>query len=235
MAEHDQDGEGDALALLLPFYINGSLSAADRERVEAALAVDAELRAELEALREFAALVRQGGAEMTGAAEAAPQDRLEALLGRIDAEAPAAPVPFSELERRRAQKAESAAVRRRLFPVGEAFWKPAFAAAAAVAVIQFGAFAYLAAGGAGAGSKGYETLSGSEEATPPRPGAILLRLAPEARIGDIEALLERLDLEIVGGPRGGTFQVASPGGSAPDQAVRELRASPLVSFAGPAS
>lgn len=241
MAEHDQDQGEEAVALLLPFYVNGSLSAADRERVEAALAADADLRAELEAVREFAALVREGGGEMAGEAGPAPKGRLDALLARIDAETPttaaaapvAAPVPASELEIRRARKAEADAARRRLFQVGESFWKPAFAAAAAVAVIQFGAFAYLAAGGSS--SKGYEVLSGPGTAAPPRPGTILLRLAPEARIGDVEALFERLDIEVVGGPRGGTLTVAPPAGARLDQVVGDLRASSLVTFAGPAS
>lgn len=55
----DDENEPSAPALLLPFYVNGTLSAEEHERIKGALAVDPELRAELKVVREIAALVRE--------------------------------------------------------------------------------------------------------------------------------------------------------------------------------
>jgi anti-sigma factor RsiW len=57
MAERECDDTRE-LALLLPFYVNGTLRAGDRARVDRALKADPALRAELSLVRELRALVR---------------------------------------------------------------------------------------------------------------------------------------------------------------------------------
>lgn len=197
MAGDQQTDDEQALALLVPFYVNGALPADARAKVEAALPGDAALRAELEAAREIAALVKQGGAELAAETAAAPS-RLLMLLSR--------------LEMRRT------------------FWKPAFAAAAAVVAMQAGVILWQATR-----DGRYEGLSGPVAAAPERAGQLLVRLSPDARWAEVEALLSSRGLEIVGGPSGDDLKVAVGAGAQVDEAVRWLRASPLVEFAGPAS
>ena len=125
------------MAQLLPFYVNGTLSAEQHAEVEAALAADAALRAELEEVREIAALVQAGGAGLAveADADAAAPDRLKALLARIDAEDTSAASGQVLAFRPRAKA--PAPTR----PVA-AFWRPAFAAAAVLAVAQAGFITY---------------------------------------------------------------------------------------------
>lgn len=68
------------LALLVPFYVNGTLQPDERRRFDAALATDPELRSELAVALEIAGLVKAGAA---GPSPAVSQNRLRALLSRI--------------------------------------------------------------------------------------------------------------------------------------------------------
>lgn len=79
-AQYDRDRPD--LALMLPFYANGTLEPEAGAQMEAALARDAELRAELGRVREARALVRRGGAAFGGGGRSATR-RLGALLGRL--------------------------------------------------------------------------------------------------------------------------------------------------------
>ena len=219
---HDAEG----FAFLLPFYANGTLSAEDRARVEAALAGDADLRAELEEVRAIQALVHDGGAELARAGDEASPQRLKALLSRIEAESPPArAAPRRNLMGRR--DVASGALAR---PPAR-FWKPAFAAAAALAVVQLGVIAYQARP-----HGDYVSLSGPQTAAPAaKPGTLLLRLAPDARWADVQALLASHGLTIVGGPHGDVLDLAVAAGAPTPDLIAQLRASPLVAFAGPAS
>ncbi|MET0274441.1 MAG: hypothetical protein ABW360_15750 [Phenylobacterium sp.] len=79
-AQHDADRSD--LALLLPFYANGTLPPEERAAVNAALARDPELRAELVLVREVQAMVRGAGGAL-GVAPAVTTQRLWALLARL--------------------------------------------------------------------------------------------------------------------------------------------------------
>jgi len=214
------DDDRSAAALLLPFYVNGTLLPSERAGIEAALAADPELRAELEAVRGIADMVVRGGADM--AAPAATSERLDLLLTRIEAVTPKRPGLRRLLPSRRplGRNARPAATAR--------LWKRAFAAALALAVIQTGLLAYQAQT-----PKTYAGLSGPD---PARPAGrrLLLRLAPQARWDEVEALLETHDLTLVGGPRGGSIEVAAPEEANSPKLIAVLRASPLVTFAGAA-
>ncbi len=80
----DEDGghEEGGLELLLPFYVNGSLSPEDRARVDRALAASQALRVELVRVREVQALVQAGGAAFSPPGRGARR-RLKALLARL--------------------------------------------------------------------------------------------------------------------------------------------------------
>lgn len=214
----EADDDRSAVALRLPFYVNGTLPQADRAQVEAALATDPDLRDELEAIRGIADMVRRGGFDMAGSA--ATPERLDALLLQIEAEAPARPGLRRLIPGRRAQgpSARIGAPART--------WKRAFAAALALAVIQSGVLAYQAQT-----PKTFASLGGPE---PVKPAArrLLLRLAPEAKWAQVEALLEAHDLTLLGGPRGGAIEVGGPIDAESAKLVATLRTSPLVSFAG---
>lgn len=111
----------DDVESLLPWYVNGTLAAADRARVERELERDASLRAALAFWRQTAQ------SQHASAMPAAEDVGLARTLARIRAEsAPAAP--------RLAQPAPS--LWQRLF--GGTWLKPAFAAALAVIVVQSG-------------------------------------------------------------------------------------------------
>lgn len=218
----DEQDDRSGAAHLLPFYVNGTLPPADRARVEAALASDPDLRAELEAVSKIAALVREGGADFTGSADDASPDRLNGLLSLIEAKDAASP-PV-QASARRVRRAAGGAGRAK---TPQTLWRRAFAAAAAVAVVQAGVIGYQMS------PRGdYESLSGPPTPAPVKTPRLLLRLSPDARWGDVQAFLSSHHLTIVGGPRGAVIEVALGADATLEAELEALRASPLVDFVG---
>jgi len=231
----DETDGRDVLAGLLPFYVNGTLPAKDRARVEDALAQDADLRAGLEEVRAMAALVRTGGRNF--APDAATSHRLSGLLARIEAESGTEPAPELDAAVLPFQPRQGVKPRP-WFP--EAVWKPAFAATLILAIVQAGVIGYqikTTRQGARAGEEQatYETLSGARTVRPAGKIRLLMRLMPEARWADVETLLSEHDLTIIDGPHGGVLTLAVETKTEKDAGLAALRASPLVAFAGPAS
>lgn len=218
----DEDGPSD-LAALLPFYLNGTLSAEDLERFEAALADDPELRADLEREQAAAAFVREHGAELAPQADQGIAEGIAGLMRKIDAETGPAPaeaprvIPFRP-------RAKAAPLERGWF------WRPAFAAAAVIVVIQAGVLLHGAAP-----ANQYRGLSGPPPAPSTKGARLLVRPSPDARWRDVEALLSKEGLTVVGGPRDGTLDVILPAGAKADAVAGRLRASRLVAFAAPES
>ena len=132
--DDDEYDEKSAPAFLLPFYVNGTLSVEERERIASALAIDPELRDELEVVREIAALVRAGGAEMAIRADIAPA-RMTALLKRLGDVGSRASADHSQLRRTLPRRY---GVGRFLPPTSNTVWKSALAAAAVLIVVQAG-------------------------------------------------------------------------------------------------
>lgn len=223
----NNDDLDEELALLLPFYANGSLAAAERARIEAALQSSAALRAELEAVRSLQRMVQHGGAQFGTLGEAETSARLETLLTRIDAETEASP--------------QQAAPTRPHVPARPGFWaslfsfhwQPALAATAAVVVlVQSGAITYLATRDT---PSSYGTLSGPDRTA--SKAAILLQFKTGARWFDIHSLMMQEDLHFVAGPADGTISVVpnKPKSEAEIAAlINHLRISPIVAFAGAA-
>jgi anti-sigma factor RsiW len=175
---------------LLPFYANGRIAAADKARIEAALATDAELAARLE-------IIRDDMAETVLLNEhlGAPSPRvLETLMAGIEAE----PRQMPLLTRAKG---------------GFLGWlggllasqpprRLAYAGAAAVALIAIQAVAIggLALRDAGAG---FQTAS--VPGTRASERYVLLSFAPDAKAGDIASFFKRFDASVVDGPRANGF------------------------------
>lgn len=187
------DPQRAALEELLPFYANGRISAADRAKVERALAGDPELAMRLEIIRE-----EMAETALLNESLGAPSPRaLDRLMAQIEAEPRQAPL----LMRARGGflgwlgSLLAAQPPRRL----------AYASAAALALIaiQGAALTGLALRGGGAG---FQTASAPGTQASER--YVLLSFKPEAKAGDLAAFFKRYGASVVDGPRAnGTFKV----------------------------
>ena len=178
---------------LLPFYANGRIADADKRRVEAALAADAELAARLD-------LIRDDMAETVLLNESlgAPSHRaLEKLMAEIEIAAGPAPL----LARATDGMGRGFLGWLGSLLAGQPPRRLAYAGVAAAALIAFQGVAItslaLREGG------GYQTASA--------PGAraseryVLLSFAPDAKAGDIASFFKRFDASVVDGPRANGF------------------------------
>lgn len=188
------DPKRSEIELLLPFYANGRISAADKARVEAALAADPELALRLD-------IVRDDMAETTLLNESlgAPSPRaLDRLMAGIDAE----PRSLGALGLLSSAKAGfmsrlgsllAAQPPRRLAYAG--------AAACALIAIQGVALTSIAL----RENTGFETASAPSQSS---ERYVLLSFATDARAGDIASFFKRFDASVVDGPRAnGYFKV----------------------------
>lgn len=199
--------ELEEIALMLPFYVNGTLDDADTARVDAALADSAELREELEDVQALSGLVTAGGEEWDTQRAPASEERLGRLMDRIAAE------PKQATETAPAQNETQRVVKMQPAKPGffaslfQPAWKPAFAAMALVAVAQ-GVMLYDGLGPANNNEGEFQTASGPDDAS---QGAsdfrILLRVAPSASWADVESLMAEYELTIVNGPSDGVIEV----------------------------
>ncbi|MGE0716149.1 MAG: hypothetical protein AB7P02_11970 [Alphaproteobacteria bacterium] len=199
-------------AFLLPWYVNGTLDAAERRQVEKALAASPELRAELALLRS----IEDAVVETTDAMPAPDADGFEKLMARIEAE-PARAAVARPVERR-------AGLMARIGAFFETSWRPAMAAAAVVIAVQ--ATAIVALVDRGSPGEGFATASGPAAVAPTAP-RFLVSFAEGATMADIVATLEAADVTIVAGPQAGGFFVVSAAGDAA-QALAALQSKPAV-------
>lgn len=211
-----ESGRGE-IEDLLPWYANGRLSTADRHRVEAALAEDAELARRLE-------LVREEMTETIASNEAMEPSSARAfdrLMARIDE----APTPLRRFASARAGLADrigglvASLSRRRIGHVAVAV-----VVVVAVQAVVLGELLTERTGG------GYQTASqGTSIVTGP---SLLVAFTPGTTIEAITALLKKNGATIVEGPRANGFfrlRLAADGDAA--AVAGRLRAeSGLVSF-----
>jgi anti-sigma factor RsiW len=186
------DPQRAAIEELLPFYANGRISAADKARVERALASDPELAMRLEIIREDMAETI-----LLNESLGAPSPRaLDKLMAGIEAEPQQAPLLARTRGGFLAWLGQFLAAQppRRL----------AYASAAALALIAI----------QGAALTGFALRGGSDFQTASAPGTqaseryVLLSFKPEAKAGDIAAFFRRYDASVVDGPRAnGSFKV----------------------------
>ena len=214
---------------LLPWYLNGSLSEAERETVERALEAEPALRAELESLALMRDTVKEDSDSL-----AVPAGDFDLVMQRIDGVEPEAAPARATPAPTRASWMEQ---------LGELFSLPAlrFAgiAAALVIMVQSAAIVGLMQVGDEPGAV-YETATtGDPAAATAEAGArMLVVFEDQAALSDIAGLLRELDARIVDGPSqaGGYILLIGGAEADPEAILQRLQArDDLVRFAGKAS
>lgn len=195
---------------LIPWVVNGRASGEERRAVEEHVANCADCREELALQTRLYAAMRS---ESPATAPADPRPALRQLWQRIDAAAPVSP-------RRRAPS----------LPLARGLLAAVLIEAVGIAALSAALWSREAAREQ---APLYQTLSAPAEGTP--RASIRAVLAPTLSLGELEALLGRTHLQIVGGPGdGGVYSLApraGAGGAA--DALAQLRSHPGVRFAEP--
>jgi hypothetical protein len=240
------EGCADAAASLLPWFVNETLSAEDRGRVEAHLADCALCRAELAAERRIRTLLRQ-----PEAVQGVPQLGLRKLLARIDEERPLAERPLAEGQHAVADVtpvhathvAHSAPApgltraRRARRPWRTAL-TPWLAAAVVVEAIGLGVLgAQSAHQRNGLESASYSTMTAIAPSVTDGPGFRVV-FTPGMTLIELRDVLRAQRLVVVAGPsEAGVFTLRLAGGATDSgigtDALATLRADPRVRFAEP--
>jgi anti-sigma factor RsiW len=217
----------DEAARLLPWFVNGTLPAADRPFVEAHLARCETCRGDAAALAQMRTLLRS-----PGQVEHAPHAGLRKLMQRIDtavALPQAADVPTAA-----ATEAAHAAQP----PAGRAPRHRTVAWLAGAVVLQSLALLFVAVGawrGSGpADAAPYRTLTAPPP--PPAPPALRVVFAPSTTVAEVQEMLRAHGLAAQSGPsEAGLFTLVLRAPRAPDveqaAALARLRADPRVHFA----
>ena len=190
------------IAQLLSFYVNGTLTGAERDRVEVALRDDPRARALLEWEKSLRKAVQSDPqfdiAEDRGLAQ---------VMQRIKAETKAAPAQSARKARASASSGGGALAARfrQWFQ-----WSPALALACGIVAVQFGIIAHLAT------TRGEEGEYAGVRAVKSRAQDAFVRVSfkPESTEIDLRALLREVNAEIVSGPSqlGDYYLVVRAGG-----------------------
>jgi anti-sigma factor RsiW len=207
---------------LLPWHAAGTLDARDMQRVEAALASDAELARRYEMVRE-----ELGQTVYLNETLGAPSPRaIETLFAKIDAEPARRPMVSINLGARIGEFFASLSPR-------TLAWS---ASAAALAImLQAGLIAGIVLKEKSAGS--YETASAPTNVAGDGAYA-LIRFQPQANAADITKFLETNKLSIAGGPSaGGLYRVRIAETKLPQtdiaRIVKTLQGDKVVGFIAP--
>ena len=191
----DELSEREEIEALLPWYVSGKLDAHARARVERYVAMHPEVSAHL-------ALVREESDATITANEAVPAPGPEAL-DRLRASIAATP-------RRQPLGAVLGQIGNRFTDWIDGLAPPQLALAAAVAallvMLQAAAIGALVLERAGAPA--YQTAGG--EQTAGEGIELLVGFSDTATIGEVAALLKRLDAVVVDGPRAGLYRLRLP-------------------------
>jgi hypothetical protein len=166
------------LSLLLPAYLNGTLSDAERRWVDEQLAASPDARAELEELR-----LIQGGLRAHWESEAAPSPSARARVMAAIAATPA-------------QEETKPGLGARLGAALSALFAPKWVPAAALSVIVL-QFALLVAMNTSRTTVEPGTRGGGNLDFPTR---LTLVLQPDARQGDLTMLLQNMRAQVIAGP-----------------------------------
>jgi hypothetical protein len=196
--------EPGEIELLLPWYAAGTLNARDTRKVEEALARDPELARQYAVIREEYA----GTIDLNESLGAPSVRAMQKLFAAIDAEPARKPGASLSLGTRISAFFASLSPR-------TLAWSASFGALALL--LQAGVIAAVLINNQP--TSRFETASLSRDepitrdlsATPP-PRA-LVRFTPDARVGDITALLDKYQASIVDGAKGGMFRLQFAGGS----------------------
>jgi hypothetical protein len=191
----DELSERDEIEALLPWYVTGKLDVKSRVRVERYVKAHPEIGAHI-------ALAREESDATIAANEAIPAPRSQ-TLDRLRASLAAHPrrkplgVMLGEMSERFADWIA------RLAPP-----KLALVAAAAALIVMLQAAAIGALVLQRAGAPTYQTAGG--EQTVNEGAELLVGFSEQATIGEITALLKRLDAVMVDGPKAGLYRLRLP-------------------------
>ena len=216
----DELSERDEIEALLPWYVSGKLDAHSRARVERYVKANPEIRAHL-------ALVRDERDATVTSNEAIPAPGPQAL-DRLRASIAATP-------RRQPLSAVLAEIGNRFTDWIAGLAPPQLALAAAVAallvMLQAAAIGALVLERAGAPA--YQTAGGEQNAG--EGIELLVGFVDTATIGEIAALLKRLDAVVVDGPRAGLYRLRLPdiGDEGRKAAIEALHQSGVVTIVLP--
>jgi hypothetical protein len=226
------EDETEGIAKLLPFYVNGTLSAAECVRVDAALAVSRALRDEVVAIGNVAQMVKAGGKEIMQG-EDRSEARLDAVLGQLDN---GQPLAASQMVAQRQSSSQS--IGGLLSFLNPKRWHPAVSLGLAVAFVAQGAVllnlnagkqesqSQIASLQKRVGDLEFELASGPDGQN---IGNIIIEVKPEASWSAIESLLGKEGLAIVGGPSDGAITLSSQAtGATLDAQIKRIRASALI-------
>ncbi|HXG78384.1 MAG TPA: hypothetical protein VNJ31_03465 [Methyloceanibacter sp.] len=212
--QHERLSERDEIEALLPWYVTGRLDARERARVERYVQAHPEMRAHV-------AFASEENEATVAANEAIPAPGPRALE-RLRSSIAAAP--------RGAPASAFAQLTERLREWIEGLTPPQFAFAAAIAALliltqaaTIGALVFE-----GLRTPTYQTAG--DEDTTGQGFELLVAFSETATIGEIEALLKRIDAVVVDGPRAGLYRLRLPDqGDAGNKATIEtLRQSGIV-------
>jgi anti-sigma-K factor RskA len=211
----DKLSERDEIEALLPWYVTGRLDARERARVERYVRDHPEVEAHMTLARE------ESDATVTAneAIKAPGRDALDRLRASIAA-APrrqSLGAAFGDLANRFSD-----------WIAGLAPPQLALAAAVAALLVMLQAAAIGALVLERAGAPAYQT-AGGEQATG-KSIELLVGFAETATMGDIAALLKRLDAVVVDGPRAGLYRLRLPDSGAEGRkaAIEALQQSGMV-------
>jgi anti-sigma factor RsiW len=208
-AEHREIGE------LLPWFVNGRLSEADRQRVDAHLRVCEACSDELAAQQRI-----YGVMSVDAGVERIPMAGLNRLRMRIDSldAVPASTAPERDV------RSEA--------PAGSSLRQRRGAIAASIALTAVGALAALLWNQheRRIAPANYYTVT----TTAPQPATTAIRavFAPTVTLSELQALLDDAHLKIVSGPtEAGVYSLAMSGSASVDWSLQRLRGHEVVRFA----
>lgn len=226
--------ETEDIAQLLPFYVNGTLSAAECARVDQALAVASELRDDLADIGYMAQMVKAGEKEMMQS-EDRSEARLDTVLGYLE------DMPPHTAPQRAVQgevKATPQGIGSLLSFLNPKRWHPAVSLGLAVAFVAQGAAlsnlsegkqesqAQIASLQKRVGDLEFELAAGPGGQS---TGNIMIEIKAGAPWSAVEALLGKEGLSIVGGPSDGAITLSSEAkGATLDAQIKRIRASSLI-------
>jgi anti-sigma factor RsiW len=209
-AEHQEIGE------LLPWFVNGRLSEADRQCVDAHLRVCEACTAELAAQRRIYRVM-----SVDAGVERMPVAGLNRLRMRIESLEDAVPASAARYEAARSEA-----------PAGSRSRQRRSAIAASIAMTAVGALAALLWNQheRRIAPANYSTVT----TTAPQPANTAIRavFAPTVTLSELQELLDDAHLKIVSGPtEAGVYSLAMSGSPSVDWSLRRLRGHEVVRFA----
>lgn len=244
MSQHHQSDSVEEARLLLPWYITGKLTDAEKELVERMLEQDASLRADY--LREVnvVKLIRENNSLLKLTAVDTTQQRLDKLLKRIDREVPAISVEIEPIptltpnlnanskKTRVKSPAISNVLNEILVQVKEFFtFSPTNALFASLIAVQIGLVAWYAYGSLKPNTSVeniYESASVVELPNTRNTAnnnslILLMEFNDKASIGQVKEFLGKWNARILDGPdENNYFKIEVKQGSANDKQVDSL-------------